>query len=395
MIRFIFLLLLLFFCISPSLASLPLDQNTDGLITSKELSAAIINHLQSGEPASAELLDAAWIFWYWNGTSLTVTDSANKTIIFNKPVRRLVAFDGSTLETLRSLNDTELVVGVSKNTFDEPVFFPEFQHTQGVGTVWSPDIEALMKTKPDTIFIYATISQDSVQSIEDQVHSFDPSVRIVHLDLFKPESYADEVRKAAKILGKESEGETFLQFYEPVLHTIQTRIAEIPDDRRISVYFEGWNAYKSAAPGSGYHEKITFTGGKNIFSDSPNPYPAVDPEAVLRLAPECIIKQVGAGESIVGGYNDPDARNMAPIYNNLMNRTGWNILPAVKNGNVHIIHSDIQGSASHFIGMQYLAKWFYPDLFSDIDPLKTHREYLARFQHLSFNPATEGGFVYP
>ena len=101
-------------------------------------------------PASAELLDAAWIFWYWNGTSLTVTDSANKTIIFNKPVRRLVAFDGSTLETLRSLNDTELVVGVSKNTFDEPVFFPEFQHTQGVGTVWSPDIEALMKTKPDS-----------------------------------------------------------------------------------------------------------------------------------------------------------------------------------------------------------------------------------------------------
>jgi len=45
--------------------------------------------------------------------------------------------------------------------------------------------------------------------------------------------------------------------------------------------------------------------------------------------------------------------------------------------------------------MQYLAKWFYPEIFSDIDPLKTHQEYLIRFQHLNYNPIEQGGFVYP
>jgi iron complex transport system substrate-binding protein len=83
------------------------------------------------------------------------------------------------------------------------------------------------------------------------------------------------------------------------------------------------------------------------------------------------------------------------VHEGLLNRTGWNTLPAVKTGNVHVIHSDILGSSSHFIGMQYLAKWFYPKQFSDIDPLKTHREYLTRFQHLQFDPAVRGGFVYP
>lgn len=379
----------------PVLANITGDSNADGLISTKEVSDAILDYLQSGGLVPTSLSDAAWMYWYWNGSPITFTDSANKTITFDRPVRKLIAYDGSTLETLRSLNGTGVVVGVSKNTFDKPIFFPEFQQARGVGTVWAPDIEALIKIRPDTIVIYATVSPDSVQAIEDQVHAFDPSIRILHLDLFKPETYPQEVRILAKILGREQEAETFLQFYEPVLKTIQTRIVEIPEEKRKTVYFEGWNAYKSAAPGSGYHEKITFAGGINIFAYAPNPYPAVDPEAVLRIAPEYVIKQVGAGESDVGGYNDPDTRNLAPVYENLMNRTGWNTLPAVRKGNVHIIHSDIQGSASHFIGMQYLAKWFYPELFADIDPLKTHQEYLTRFQHLSFNPQTQGGFVYP
>jgi len=393
--RIIFTLLIIISCITPVYATLPVDINYDGIISSQELSSEILNHLQSEGPVPLELIDAAWMYWHWNGTPLSITDSSNKTIIFDYPVKRLVAYDGSTLETLRSLNSTGIVVGVSKNTFDEPVFFPEFQLTQGVGTVWSPDIEALMKTRPDTIILYATISPDSVKTIEDQVHAFDPSVRVLRFDLFKPESYPEEVRKLSKIIGKEQEAEAFLQFYEPILQTIRSRVGEIQEEDRKTVYFEGWNAYKSAAPGSGYHEKITFAGGRNIFNDAPNPYPVVNPEAVLRLAPEYIIKQVGAGESNIGGYNDQNTDKLKTVHRDLLNRTGWNTLPAVKKGNVHVIHSDIQGSASHFIGMQYLARWFYPELFSDIDPLKTHQEYLTRFQHLNYNPTEQGGFVYP
>ena len=71
------------------------------------------------------------------------------------------------------------------------------------------------------------------------------------------------------------------------------------------------------------------------------------------------------------------------------------LLTAVQNNDVYIMSNDILGAASHFIGLQYLAKWLYPELFTDIDPLKTHQEYLERFQHLPFNPATHGGFVYP
>jgi len=394
MIKWVITLLLVLLAATHVQAVLPGDHDGDKKISTDEMISAILTDLETQGPVSPDIMDAAFIYRYWNGNPLIITDTANRTIILDKPVRRLVAYDGSTLETLRSLNASDLIIGVSQNAHDEQTFFPEFQNTPDVGTVWSPNIESLLALHPDTIFIYATISQDAVNAIEDQAKALDPSIRVLRFDLFRPEVYPDEVRKVGNILGKRQESEDFLSFYEPVMNSIRDRVATIPQSERKSVYFESWNAYKSAAPGSGYHEKVVFSGGRNIFADSPTPYPAVDPEAVLRLSPEIIIKQVGAGEANVGGYNDPDNTALISVYTALVNRTGWEILPAVQHNEVYIIHSDILGSASHFIGMQYLAKWFYPELFSDCDALKIHQEYLSRFQHLSYDPAIRGGFVY-
>ncbi len=42
-----------------------------------------------------------------------------------------------------------------------------------------------------------------------------------------------------------------------------------------------------------------------------------------------------------------------------------------------------------------MAKWFYPDLFEDLDPQAIHQEYLTRFQGLDYDLDEYGVFVYP
>ena len=49
----------------------------------------------------------------------------------------------------------------------------------------------------------------------------------------------------------------------------------------------------------------------------------------------------------------------------------------------------------HFIGIAYMTKWFYPDLFEDLDPKVIHQEYLTEFQHLDYDLDEHGVFVYP
>jgi len=43
------------------------------------------------------------------------------------------------------------------------------------------------------------------------------------------------------------------------------------------------------------------------------------------------------------------------------------------------------------VGDLYLAKWFHPDLFKDIDPEAVHRELLQKF----FGLEPDGVYVYP
>jgi iron complex transport system substrate-binding protein len=83
------------------------------------------------------------------------------------------------------------------------------------------------------------------------------------------------------------------------------------------------------------------------------------------------------------------------VYDDLKSRTGWSILPAVKNNRLHIINNDIFGGPEHFIGTLYFAKWFYPEKFADINPQEIHQKYLSDFQGLDYDLKEHGVFAYP
>ncbi len=175
---------------------------------------------------------------------------------------------------------------------------------------------------------------------------------------------------------------------------IRKGTADIPADERVRVYFEYWTDYKTVAAGSGYNEKIEIAGGLNPFAGESGEYPIIDPEAVIVMDPQVIVKLAGQGLA-VGGYAHHDPETLAEIRSALLERPGWSRISAVKDGRVYVIHSDILGGAQHFIGTAYLAKWFYPDRFADLDPHAIHQRYLSEFQGIDFDLASMGSFVYP
>ena len=68
---------------------------------------------------------------------------------------------------------------------------------------------------------------------------------------------------------------------------------------------------------------------------------------------------------------------------------------AVKNGDVYLESPDFFGTPRYMIGLAYQAKWFHPDLFSDLDPEAIHQEYLTRFMRIDYDLGKHGVFVYP
>lgn len=62
-----------------------------------------------------------------------------------------------------------------------------------------------------------------------------------------------------------------------------------------------------------------------------------------------------------------------------MEREGLAMTKAVQNKNVHLVCGDIYSRPRYIVGVCYMAKWFYPDLFEDFDPADVLQEYFELF----------------
>ena len=117
----------------------------------------------------------------------------------------------------------------------------------------------------------------------------------------------------------------------------------------------------------------------------------VDAEEVARRNPDVIIR-IAKEE---GGYDTSDATELSDLRDEIMSRPELSEVSAVKNRRVYVISTDILGGVRHFVGMGYIAKWLYPEMFSDLNPEEIHRQYLVEFQGLSEDLVSNGVFVYP
>ncbi|MFA7562890.1 MAG: ABC transporter substrate-binding protein [Methanoculleus sp.] len=380
---------------------IPGDADGDGVLTRTEYASAALAYLDAaymngaGDLDRDDIRDAAWVYARWDGKPREIVDSSGQTVTLYRPLRRVVTFSGESLETLRSLGfDMGKIVAVDKYSHEKRIFFPECRDKANVGSIWSPDMEKVISVRPDAVFLYATISTAACDDIQKRLEASSPGIRVLRFDCFKPATYAAEIRTIASIVDETERGEEFAAFYTSTMDRIRDGTADIPDDEKTRVYFEYWFDYTTVAASAGYNEKTELAGGLNPFAVGTAEYPVVDPEAIIVADPQVVVKLAGQGLA-VGGYAGHDPEALDAIRSALIGRPGWTTVSAAKDHRIHVIHSDILGGAQHFIGTAYLAKWFYPDRFADLDPHAVHQRYLTEFQGIDFDLASEGTFVYP
>lgn len=374
----------------------PGDLDGDKIISESELADNILLYLnaayleESNEHLKLDKLrEAAHIHRYY---PRIILDSAGRDVTIYKPLKRIVVFNGETIETMRSLNTTDKIVGVGKYTIQDKILFPEFTNYPNIGSVWSPNYEEVLNCNPDAIFLYATCTPSYCEAIQNKLNELDPGITVVRLDCFKPESYVEEIKELGYILEKEEEAEALIDFYEGFLNSIKEKVDDISDEDRPEIYFEAYDKYKTAGRESGWHQKLIAAGANNIFSDLSGSYVYIDAEEVVKRNPKII---VSAPSYYAGGYDTDDTTELSNPWEEVISRPELTNITAVKNGNVYVLSSDAFGGVRHFVAIGCMAKWFHPELFEDLDPKAIHQEYLIRFQRLDYDLDKHGVFIYP
>jgi len=119
----------------------------------------------------------------------------------------------------------------------------------------------------------------------------------------------------------------------------------------------------------------------------------VDPEALVKRDPQFVIWKI----SNIGGYSleKNDTAKFEEKQKEILGRSELANVSAVRSGNVYIQSADIFFGGRYFLSIIYMAKWFHPDLFKDLNPKDIHQEYLTKFQGLHYDLDKQGAVVYP
>nr|CBH37992.1 putative ABC transporter, solute binding protein [uncultured archaeon] len=325
---------------------------------------------------------------------LTFVDSSDRTVTVNKPLKTTVALTYPVAEAIKIVRADDKVVGVSSDIAKRKVFFPGLSKLPSAGEASSPDVEKILELNPDIVCTGRLLGVSD--GLEEQLPD---TIALARWDMGRLEMMTNNVRKLGYIFDMEEEAELFCEFYQEYIDdTIKERVDKIPDDDKQRVYVEHIKNYNAFCTGSAGHEVCEAAGGINIAADLPRlserPIVEVDKEWLVKQNPQVIVKAVLCKPGICG-YDADNAAKMKELWEDFVNRPGWENMTAVNTDREYLIDMDLVGSTANFVSAAYMAKWFYPELFADLNPQAVHQEYMTRFQRLDYDLDEHGVFVYP
>lgn len=318
---------------------------------------------------------------------LTIIDSSGRTITVTCPIESIVSLSHTSAEAIKILRAEDRIIGVEQNVADKAVFFPDLSKLPIVKSGSEADYEKILEMGPELVIAYEFSASEYAEKLE-------PHVAVVGLGFYKPKMMSQEIAMLGYLLGRTKEATEFIDFYDGYLDIIQKRVGEVPEEDKVRVYLEGNTELKAAGNGSGGNELCKLAGGLNIAVGLVGTYPTIDPEWVITEDPDILVKTVNHGNKYAG-YEKDTTEDIDELRSSFMSRAGWQMMTSVQNGRVFLWSDSISTKPSFFVGVTYLSKLFYPELFEDLDPEAVHQEYLTRFQRLDYDLDEHGVFVYP
>jgi iron complex transport system substrate-binding protein len=179
------------------------------------------------------------------------------------------------------------------------------------------------------------------------------------------------LEQAGELLGVRDNAARLARYAEGVLRDVDARVARVAPERRPRFYYaRGPRGLETATKGAINVEGIERLGARNVVGERPGApgTTVVSPEQVLGWDPEVLITIDPAFFAAV--RTDPVWRNIR----------------AVKDGRVHLVPPDpfpwvdSPPSVNRLIGLRWLGRVLYPDLFPE-DLRQETRTFYTLFYH--------------
>lgn len=246
--------------------------------------------------------------------------------------------------------------------------------------------EKILQLKPDVLLLFP--SQYSANN--EQVKTYENAgINVVVIDFNSNtlETHTRSNRILGMLLGKEDVAEEQIAAYTAAVNDITSRLADANVEKK-AVYVElgnkGPGDYGNSYSNTMWGSFATQAGGINIADGQIEKYGSLNPEYVIASNPDVIF----IGGAIWSGDTNGDQMRMGYTISEetarerlkkFTERPGWNVITAVKEGEVYGVDHGGLRTMIDYVYLQYIAKALYPELFEDLDPQATMEEFYEKY----------------
>lgn len=241
--------------------------------------------------------------------AVMVTDMYGREITLTEPATRIVAMQPSDCEILCAIGCEDALVGRGQFCDYPPsvLELPEVQSGENT------NIEEILALEPQVVLMNDMAANETqVKALEDN------GVKVVVSRATDIEGTYYAIRMIGTLMGKNDEAEALVADMQNTFDEIK---AKSPAEGK-TVYFEisplQWGLW-SAGKNSFMNELAEICGLTNIFADQEDAWLSISEEQVIERNPDYIVSIAGMGDTAV---------------EEILGRTGWDVITAVQNAQV-------------------------------------------------------------
>ncbi len=305
--------------------------------------------------------------------SRTLLDGAGRRVEVPPRVERVYAAGGPATIFLYALAPGALLGWTRPLTPEEQAFIPTpyaglpvLGRLTGRGNTAS--VEVVLAARPHVILDYGVVNPTYV-ALADRIQQQTGVPYLLYDGSLSAMPRALE--QAGDLLGVPERAARLARYAEGLLRDVDARLARLPSERRPRFYYaRGPRGLETATKGAINVEGIERLGARNVAGERPGSpgTTVVSPEQVLGWDPEVIITI------------DP------AFFARVRTDPVWRDVRAVRDGRVHLVPPDpfpwvdFPPSVNRLIGLRWLGRVLYPDLFPE-DLRQETRAFYALFYH--------------
>ncbi len=325
-----------------------------------------------------------------------VVDLRGRTVTVPDQARKISIDDGRFLVALALIQDDPVkslaawprdIHRIGDATYQQYLKrFPALAKVpQVANSAGSFNLEAVLAAAPDVAVVSVGSGPTDAQIAQLQA----AGIPVVFIDFFDNpfKNQEPSLRILGQLTGGAAKADAYIAFSRQHRDRIAQRVAKLTAKDRPTVFLEahaGISKDCCNSPGKGnMGEYIDFVGGHNIGADVLKaPVGKLNIEYVISRDPKIYIATGGAhlekaGGLVLGaGYDAARARaSLATV----AQRQGIAQLSAVKSGRTYGLAHQLINSPIDIVAIEAFATWIHPELFKDVDPVKTLDEINKRF----------------